>query len=53
MNRTNESLPRTPTLAAGPGGVHVNRIVRASIRRLNHAHYVTNSRPALRWWTRH
>jgi hypothetical protein len=23
MNRTNESLPRTPTLAAGPGGVHV------------------------------
>jgi hypothetical protein len=24
MNRTNESLPRTPTLAAGPGGVHVN-----------------------------
>jgi transposase len=31
----------------------VNRIVRASIRRLNHAHYVTNSRPALRWWMRH
>ena len=24
MNRTNESLPRTPTLAAGPGGVHVS-----------------------------
>ncbi len=23
MNRSNESLPRTPTLAAGPGGVHV------------------------------
>lgn len=23
MNRTNESLPRTPTLAAGPDGVHV------------------------------
>ena len=31
----------------------VDRIVRASIRRLNHAHCVTNSRPALRWWTRH
>jgi hypothetical protein len=25
MNRTTESLPRTPTLAAGPGGVHVTR----------------------------
>ena len=25
MNRTNESLPRTPTLAAGPGGVHVRK----------------------------
>jgi hypothetical protein len=24
MNRTNKSLPRTPTLAAGPGGVHVS-----------------------------
>jgi transposase len=31
----------------------VDRVVRASIRRLNHAHCVTNSRPALRWWTRH
>lgn len=31
----------------------VDRIVRVSIRRLNHAHGVTNSRPALRWWMRH
>lgn len=27
MNRTNQSLPRTPTLAAGPGGVHVKKCI--------------------------
>jgi transposase len=31
----------------------VERVLRASIRRLNQVHCVTNSRPALRWWTRH
>ena len=30
-----------------------DRVIRASIRRLNQVHCVTNSRPALRWWTRH
>jgi hypothetical protein len=29
------------------------KALRLAIRRLNRVHCVTNSRPALRWWTRH
>ena len=31
MNRTNESLPHTPTLGAGTGGVHVTRGFRGAL----------------------
>jgi hypothetical protein len=33
MNRANESLSHTPTLAAGPGGVHVMLSARSQDRR--------------------
>ncbi len=34
-------------------GCEAEEALRLAIRRLNRVHCVTNSRPALRWWTRH
>ena len=62
---TNASYPipiethiRTLRLWAFPGTNYTDwreaeEALRLAIRRLNRVHCVTNSRPALRWWTRH